>query len=267
MSALTWPVSGIEGDEGTLQVRRLAGEARDGVEVGVLGVVEVGIRLDGGPPVLHGRSGRPAACRRPASCRRAARSCRSRRRSGSPGSAAPIPRSRGRRMRSCPRARGPGRGSCFQRCASSCGEIALVGHAREHQVPAPLRAVRVSEGVVRGPGRLRMAARSAASATSTSARFLPEVVARRVLEAVAAPHVDLVEIRFEDLVLGVGPLEVEGDLDLLQLAGEAPLEADLPSNMLRASCCVIVLPPPRFRPVRTPKAARAMPRGSKPWCL
>ena len=64
-------------------------------------------------------------------------------------------------------------------------------------------------------------------------RVLAEVPARGVLKAVAASHVDLVEISLENLFLRIGTFEVESDLDFLQLADVTALEADFVEHVTR----------------------------------
>ena len=67
-------------------------------------------------------------------------------------------------------------------------------------------------------------AMSAASAIVRSLRRLAEVVARRLLDAVAAvAEVDVVEVELEDLVLGELLLEAPREERLADLAAEGAL--------------------------------------------
>jgi hypothetical protein len=99
-------------------------------------------------------------------------------------------------------------------------------------------------------------ARSAASAIVRSFAALAEVVARRLLDAVAAvTEVDVVQVELEDLVLRELLLEPAREERLADLARQVR------SGSLRSrfftTCCVIVEPPCRVPPARRLTSERA----------
>ena len=83
---------------------------------------------------------------------------------------------------------------------------------------------------------------SAASPSVSSRRRLPQHLLRHRLDAVdAAAQVDAVQIELEDLALAQEDLEHHRQRRFLALCGRRSCAFD--RNSVRASCCVIVLPP------------------------
>jgi hypothetical protein len=96
-------------------------------------------------------------------------------------------------------------------------------HCREHQVHALGRAVRIRERIV-APGILRESRQKRDLIQSEPIDGLAEVLPGGRLDAVRSlAEVDLVEVHLEDLMLRIGPLDLEGKEHLLDLSREGLL--------------------------------------------
>ena len=216
---------GIESNEGTLQVRGRARELGDGVEVGEDRVLEPIVRFDVIPSDLHRGPRRRLQLKVERGIDAEATAVDLRPEAVVQNLSDPLLEVRGDpcdialRLRFGEREGLPPRGF-------GARQVPLSRHAIENEVPASPGPVGISERIVACRDIENGGEERGFSHVHVHG-VLPEVPARRILEAVPTAHVDLVEVRFEDLILRVGRLQLKGDLDLLELSHVPTVEADL----------------------------------------
>ena len=112
-------------------------------------------------------------------------------------------------------------GSRFVFSASSMGDEALLGHLLQNQVAALARAIGMTDRIV-----VRLRFRQSGERRRFGERQLrgrmAKIVARPRLDAEpAASEVDLIDVRFEDLILGVVLLHLARGGLFVELASES----------------------------------------------
>ncbi len=97
------------------------------------------------------------------------------------------------------------------------GDVAIFQHAADHIIAAIVEALRIAAGSFRQRGQESRLGHGQLVET------LVEIVQRGGGDAIGAAEEDLVEIELEDMILGEGLLDAEGEDRLLDLARHGPL--------------------------------------------